>query len=87
MNPTTFARVLADSGDPEQQALGVAIITRGLTDDDPSDPTRQGWPLDRHTVAAAARYLILDATPTLVTRALALAPTVSDAMLNKGATR
>lgn len=79
MTPLDFAQRLAQ-GDPEDQALGVAIVTRGLTDD---DGLRQGWPLDHATVSRAASLLGLDPTPGLIHRALEIAPTVSDAMLNR----
>lgn len=83
MTPKEFAENLARSDKHEDRVLGVAIITRGVTDDDPSDPLRQGWPLDDRTVEAAARALGLDPTPELIADALKLAPDVSDAMLNK----
>lgn len=87
MSPMDFARSLVNRGtDPEDWALATAIITRGLTDDDPAT-LRAGWPLDADTVASAAVFLSLIPTPDLVARALALAPTVSDAMLNKAAAR
>lgn len=87
MTPTDFARGLVNrSVDREDHVLAVAIITRGLTDDDPAT-LRQGWPLDRDTVASAATFLSLTPADDLVTEALALAPTLSDAILNKGAAR
>jgi hypothetical protein len=82
MTPLDFARNLARSDDPRDRALGVAIVTRGVTDDDPATG-RQPWPLNEHTVAGAAQYLGLDPDPALLADALALAPTVSDAMLNR----
>jgi hypothetical protein len=78
MTPIDFARNLAR--DPDTTPLAVAIIVRGLTDD---DPTRQGWPLNEATVERAARYLDLTPTAELTAAALALAPTVSDVMLNR----
>jgi len=83
MTPLDFARNLAKSDDPEDRAYGVAIVARGLSDDDP-DTLRQGWPL-AESIASAITYLGLTPTPTLVARATALAPTVSDAVLNKRA--
>ena len=83
MTTVDFARNLARSDDPHARSLGVAIIARGLSDDDPADPYRQGWPLDRHTIEAAARYLDLTPTDALCADALALAPTLSDAILNR----
>ena len=80
MTPIDFARRLSDSPDIESRALGVAIIARGLSDDDPRS-LRQGWPLNE-SVRAAMRYLALSGDD-LAARALAIAPTVSDAMLNR----
>lgn len=85
MTPIDFARNLARSGELRDQALGVAIVTRGLTDDDP-ETQRQGWPLDESTARLAARYIgITQPGPVLLRRAVELAPTVSDAMLNRAA--
>jgi hypothetical protein len=84
MTPLDFARNLAASDDAADQALGVAIVTRGVTDDDPMTG-RHPWPLNAQTVAGAAQYLDLAPTRELIAAALALAPTVSDAMLNKAA--
>lgn len=85
MTPEGFARNLARSDRHADRVLGVAIITRGTTDPDPADPTRQPWPLTAATVERAAQYLDLDPSPELVRDALALAPDVSGAMLNRGA--
>jgi hypothetical protein len=78
----------AKSGDPKAVALGVGMIVRGLTDDDPAT-LRQGWPMTEAVVEAAARYLDVKPTPELISAVLAVAPTISDAMLNRrpGATR
>lgn len=83
MTPIAFAEGLATSDNPRSQALGVAIIARGLSDDDPAT-LRQGWPL-QVAVPAAIEYLGLPSTESLIAEATALAPTVSDAMLNKRA--
>jgi hypothetical protein len=82
MTPLDMARRLAADPNPKSQTLATAMIARSLSDHDPSDPFRQGWPLDAATVTRAAEYLGLDASPTLVADALALAPTVSNAILN-----
>lgn len=82
MTPMDFARNLAASDELRDQALGVAIVTRGVTDD---SEERAGWPLNEATVARSAQYLDLTPTPELVQLALGMAPNVSDAMLNKGA--
>ena len=84
MTPIDLARNLAASAELKDQALGVAIVTRGLTDD---TEDRQGWPLDWLTVERAAEHIGLTPTPELVQLALGMAPNVSDAMLNKGAAR
>lgn len=85
MTPLDLAQNLARSDNPQHVAQGVAIVLRGLTDDDP-DTFRQGWPLDANTARAAARYVgIADPDPALIDAALALAPTLSDAILNRGA--
>lgn len=84
MTPLDLARNLASSDSPDARALGVAIVLRGLTDD---DGTRQGWPLTVTTAARAAQYLGLDPTPGLLVAAIDTAPTVSDTMLNRSADR
>ena len=84
MTPERMARNLAQSKEYGHRVLGVAMITRGLTDDDPAT-FRQGWPLNESTVARAAEYVGVDPTEELVIDVLALAPTLSDAILNKGA--
>lgn len=84
MTPMQLARNLAESEKPEDRALGVAMALRGLTDPDPSDPLKQPWPVNEFTAAAAARYVgITDPSPDLLAHAITLAPTVSDAMLNR----
>lgn len=87
MTPLDLARTLAKSSNPQDRTEAVAMIARGLSDPSPSDPLRQPWPLDGGTVAAAARYLGVPITPVLLADALALAPTLSDALLNRGAAR
>jgi len=87
MTPEIFARSLVQDGIRlEDKALGVAMIIRSLTDEDPADPFRQGWPVNEATAERAALFLGLeDPSPALLAKALELAPTVSDAMLNRGA--
>jgi len=85
MTPIEYAQALSDSGEYKLRVLGVAMIIRGLTDDSDGDPWRLAWPLDEATARRAARYLNLDPTPELVNDALKLAPTLSDAILNKEA--
>jgi hypothetical protein len=88
MTPETFARSLAQSESPESRALGVAMIIRSLTDHDPADPFRQGWPVNTATAERAAQHVgIADPSPEMLARALELAPTVSDAMLNRSTAR
>lgn len=82
MTPMDMARNLVRSNEPKDVALGVGIVARGLSDDDPKT-LRQGWPLDRTTVEAAAEYLGVVPTHDLVGNVLATAPFISDAMLNK----
>lgn len=84
MTPLDFAQSLSRSDVLADRALGAAIVLRGLTDDDPHDATRQGWPLNADTAERAIRWLGLDPTPELIAATLATAPTVSDAMLNRG---
>jgi hypothetical protein len=83
MTPLDLARTLARSTTLDGQALGVGIVLRGLTDYSPSDPYRDPWPLTVTTAARAASYLGLDPTPELLVAALDVAPTISDAMLNR----
>jgi hypothetical protein len=83
MTPLDLARRLAQSDSPKDHALAVAIVARGLSDDDPST-FRQGWPL-AVAVPAAIRYLGLLSDAGLEADALALAPTLSDAILNRHA--
>ena len=86
MTPIDLARNLAQSADPTTQARGIAIVIRSLTDD---TDERQGWPMDLATAAAAAKHLGLDPRTArlhgLLDEALELAPTLSDAILNKAA--
>lgn len=84
MTPLEFAGSLARSDKHEDRVLGVAIVTRGLTDD---DGLRQGWPLSSDTVNAACTYLGILPTTEFVSAVIAKAPQVSDAMLNKGASQ
>ena len=81
MTPIDLAKNLAQSARIEDRALGVGIIARGLSDDDPKT-LRQGWPLDV-SIERAIAYLNLEPTPELTAAALAAAPKVSDAMLNR----
>ena len=86
MTPLEFAGNLARSDKYEDRVLGVAILTRGLTDDDPATH-RQGWPLNESTVRRASERLGILPNPKFVADVIAQAPKVSDAMLNKpGAT-
>lgn len=85
MTPLEFAGNLARSDKYEDRVLGVAIVTRGLTDAGPMGNLREGWPLDGPTVEAASKYLGILPNPKFVADVLAQAPKVSDAMLNKGA--
>ena len=81
LTPMDLAGSLAKSEDIEERALGVAIVARGLSDDDPAT-LRAGWDLGT-SITAAIRYLGIESTPELVEEATRLAPTVSDAMLNR----
>ena len=87
-SPISAAQSLAKSPAPKDQALAIAIVTRSLTDD---TEERAGWPLDLTTAFAAAKYLDLDPRAARLSgrldRALALAPTLSDAILNKASAR
>lgn len=79
MTPLDLAQNLAKSDRMEDRALGVAILARGLSDD---DGLRQGWPLES-AIPAAVRHLGLTPDPALIAEAGMLAPTISDAMLNR----
>ena len=81
LTPMTLAVSLAKSENVRERALGVAIVARGLSDDD-SATHRAGWDLDT-SVTAAIRYLGIESTPELVEEATRVAPTISDAMLNR----
>lgn len=81
MTPLQLAENLA-AGDAEAQALAVAIVARGLSDDSPGDPFRQPWPV-LASLNAATQYLGLAPDTWRHSRALALMPTISDAMLNR----
>jgi len=83
MTPIEYAQTLAESMERKDRILGIAIIARGLSDD---DGLRQGWPLEE-SVRAAIDFLGLGYADTLLMDALTLAPTLSDAILNKGAAR
>jgi len=82
MTPLDLARSLAREDNPKSHALAVAIVYRGVTDE---DDNRMPWPTGELTAEYAAKYLDLDPTPDLIAHALTLAPTISEAMLNKGA--
>ena len=82
MTPIDFAHNLSKSDSFDDQVMGVAMIARGLSDDDPAT-LRAGWLLDFLTVERAAEYLGLVPTPELVSEALRMAPTLPDAVLNK----
>ena len=82
LTPLDLARRMAESDDETARATGAAIIARGLSDESPTDPYRQPWPVDV-SVERAIAYLGLTDTPefrALVTRRMAL---LSDAMLNR----
>lgn len=83
MTPLDFARNLAQSDNPNDRVLGAAIVARGLSDDDPAT-FKQGW--EAPTAAGAAlRYLGLPVDDGSIEAVLEKMPTISDAMLNKGA--
>ena len=83
--PLDLATNLAKSDKHEDRVLGVAILYRGLVDKDPSDPLRMPWPETNETIERAAKYLGVEVTPDLRNDVRDVAPTISDAMLNKGA--
>jgi hypothetical protein len=83
MSPIDLAESLAKSDSLRDQAEGVAIIVRGLTDD---DGLRQGWPMTVVTIWRAAKYLGIPEstmTPAFVAEVAEIAPTLSDAILNR----
>lgn len=75
MTPLEHAQTLAKSSRLEDQAVALAIVTRGLSDADPADPLRQPWPVDV-ALLAAVRFLDLELTQELVARARVLMPNV-----------
>lgn len=79
MTPIEYAETLVRTGVLHAQAEGVAIIARGLSDD---DGYRAGWPVEV-AVPAAAKYLGLTAAVELVELATAIMPTIPDHILNK----
>lgn len=84
MTPLDLARSLANAEDIHAQAIGVAIVARGLSDESPLDPFRQPWPVDVSLVAAA-EYLDLNPDPELLTEARLAMPRLPDFMLNRRA--
>jgi hypothetical protein len=82
MTPLDLARNLARSDDFQMRATGVAIVARGLSDESPSDPFRQPWPVDV-SVERAIAYLGLDPDEGLTLAATTLMPMLSDAILNR----
>ncbi len=76
-----LAANLAKSPELKQRALGVAMFARGLSDDDPATG-RQGWDLAT-SIKAAITHFGIKSTPELVAEATKIAPTISDAMLNR----
>ncbi len=88
MTPIDLARNFARSDDPKARAYGVAMIYRSLTEPDESDPLKLPWPETNETIERAAKYLGVadeDITPDLRNDVRDIAPTLSDAILNKGA--
>jgi hypothetical protein len=79
MTPLQLAQNLAKDPDRKAQAMGIAIVARSLSDD---TEDRQGWPLDT-SVKAAAKHLGLFADDDLINEATRIAPTLSDATLNR----
>lgn len=80
-SPLELARSLAEASDHKSHVLAVAMVARGLSDDEPTT-FRQGWPL-ADSIVAAIGYLDLEKTDRLIADAAALAPTLSDAVLNR----
>lgn len=80
MSPIDLAERLAQSDDARDRATAVAIIVRALCDD---DDKRQGWPMTEAVVIRAAKHIGVEPTPELVAQATAIAPTLSDAILNR----
>ncbi len=79
MTPLDLAQGLARSPEHSDRALGVAMLARGLSDE---DGRRQPWPVEE-SLRAAARYLHLDPAPGLIDDARRLMPLISDALLNR----
>jgi hypothetical protein len=80
MTPLELATRLGQSPDLDNRITGVAIILRGLTDD---DGDRQGWPMTPAVAIRAAKYIGVEPTPELVAAVLAFAPTLPDFYLNR----
>ena len=79
MTPLDLAQSLARSPEHRDRVMGVAMLARGLSDD---DETRQGWPVEASLIAAA-RHLHLDPAPGLIADARTMMPTLSPAILNR----
>lgn len=87
MTPLELAQNMARSEDLRVQAYAVAIVYRGLTDEDPSDPLRLPWPQTNETIERAATYLGIEPSAALRNEVRRIAPTLSDATLNRRSTR
>lgn len=87
MTPLELAQNMARSEDLRVQAYAVAIVYRGLTDEDPADPYRMPWPQTNETIERAATYLGVEPTPDLRNEVWRVAPTLSDATLNRRSAR
>lgn len=82
MTPEQLAQNMARSGHANAQALAVAMIARSLSDHDPADPYRQGWPVSA-ALPAACTHLGLTPTTQLIDAARALMPVVGDGLMNR----
>jgi len=80
MSPIELAERLGQSPDLDNRATGVAIIVRGLCDD---DGDRMGWPMTAAVVARAAKHIGVEPTAELVEAVLELAPILPDFYLNR----
>lgn len=81
MTPLEFATQLAGSRHYKDRVLGVAMIARGLSDD---DGLRQGWPV-LVAIDAAMSRLNIPPDPAFEEAVLRQMPKISDALMNKGA--
>lgn len=82
VSPMDVARNLAQSPDIKDRVLGVAMLARGYSDDEP-EKFKQGWPVST-SIDVAIQQLGTESDPSFIHLVKDTMPTISDAMLGYG---